>query len=83
MAQFITNGGSNRIQSNPVVGRLSKRIGGITMESRPFCHEDGGIVGVERKQVVNQYGPDIAAISLVGPCGVLIYSYFPVIHTGS
>ena len=61
-----------------------KRIGGITVESRPcLSWEKCFTVLVKRKQVVNWYGPDIAAISLVGPCGVLIYSYFPVIHTGS
>ena len=42
------------------------------MESRPVRH-DGGIVGVERKQVVI----DMVLISLqtfsCGPCGVLIY----------
>ena len=51
-SQFITNGGNNRIQSNPVVGRLSKRIGGITMESRPFRQKKYITFVGKRKQLV-------------------------------
>ena len=65
-SQFITNGENNWIQSNPAVGRLLKRIGRITMESRPFCHEKEKFHRCGQKKAVgDQYGPDIAAILLV------------------
>ena len=54
ISQFITNGGKrNQIQSNLVDGRLSKRIGGITVKFHLFClKKNRGTVGVERRQVV-------------------------------